>query len=222
MSRRKSRQAQVNYAVTGLYFYDNQVRRDRRAALKPSARGELEITDVNRRYLESGELRVERLGRGIAWLDTGTHESLLQAANFIEHDREAPGAEDRLPRRRSPSARGSWIDEERLRAIAEDLRKSGYGDYLARSAEPGLAHMKVIETRVPGALIIEPQVWGDERGYFLGELPQQPLCGSSGYRSGWSRTTNRSPAGACCAACTSSTPSPRGSSSRCTRARYST
>ena len=94
----KPQQPKSNYAVTGLYFYDNDVL-DIAASLRPSARGELEITDVNRRYLERGTLQVELFGRGIAWLDTGTHESLLQAANFIETIRESPGLEGLLPRR---------------------------------------------------------------------------------------------------------------------------
>jgi glucose-1-phosphate thymidylyltransferase len=116
-----------NYAVTGIYFYDHQVC-DMVGELRPSARGELEITDLNRLYLAQGSLRLERLGRGIAWLDTGTHESLLQAANFIETIELRQGLKVCAPEEIAYHNR--WIDAEGLRAIAEPLCKSGYGDYL--------------------------------------------------------------------------------------------
>jgi glucose-1-phosphate thymidylyltransferase len=123
----KPAQPKSNYAVTGIYFYDHQVC-DMVGELRPSARGELEITDLNRLYLEQGSLRLERLGRGIAWLDTGTHESLLQAANFIETIELRQGLKVCAPEEIAYHNR--WIDAEGLRAIAEPLCKSGYGDYL--------------------------------------------------------------------------------------------
>jgi glucose-1-phosphate thymidylyltransferase len=120
-----------NYAVTGLYFYDEKVC-DYAAALKPSARGELEITDLNRLYLEAGALRVEKLGRGYAWLDTGTHESLMQASNFIETMEQRTGLRVSCPEEIA-FAQG-WIDREQLLALAKPLAKSGYGAYLERVA----------------------------------------------------------------------------------------
>jgi len=116
-----------NYAVTGLYFYDNDVL-DIAAALKPSARGELEITDVNRAYLEQGRLRVELMGRGIAWLDTGTHESLLQAAMFIEAIENRQGLKVSAPE--EIAYRLGYITAAQLEALAHPLAKTGYGAYL--------------------------------------------------------------------------------------------
>jgi len=116
-----------NYAVTGIYFYDSQVC-DLVDELRPSPRGELEITDLNQLYLNRGQLRLERLGRGIAWLDTGTHESLLQAANFIETIELRQGLKVCAPEEIAYHNR--WIDDDGLRAIAGPLCKSGYGDYL--------------------------------------------------------------------------------------------
>ncbi len=116
-----------NYAVTGLYFYDERAC-DIAADLTPSPRGELEITDLNRRYLEQELLRLERLSRGVAWLDTGTHESLMQAANFIETIEHRQGLKICAPE--EVSYQQGWLDAEQLRRIAEPLRKSGYGDYL--------------------------------------------------------------------------------------------
>jgi glucose-1-phosphate thymidylyltransferase len=116
-----------NYAVTGLYFYDGRASSYARS-LKPSARGELEITDLNRLYLEDGSLSVERLGRGYAWLDTGTHESLQQAANFIETIESRQGLKVACPEEIAFMA--GWIDEQQVRDLAEPLRKSGYGEYL--------------------------------------------------------------------------------------------
>jgi glucose-1-phosphate thymidylyltransferase len=116
-----------NYAVTGIYFYDERAC-EFAADLRPSARGELEITDLNRRYLEQGRLRLERLGRGIAWLDTGTHESLIQAANFIETIELRQGLKVCAPEEVAYQHR--WIGADKLIEIAEPLRKSGYGEYL--------------------------------------------------------------------------------------------
>jgi glucose-1-phosphate thymidylyltransferase len=116
-----------HYAVTGLYFYDGRASAFARS-LKPSRRGELEITDLNRLYLEDGSLSVERLGRGYAWLDTGTHESLQQAANFIETIESRQGLKVACPE--EIAFMQGWIDEEQVRKLAEPLLKSGYGEYL--------------------------------------------------------------------------------------------
>jgi glucose-1-phosphate thymidylyltransferase len=123
----KPRQPKSNYAVTGLYFYDNEVL-DIAASLAPSARGELEITDVNHRYLERGELQVELFGRGTAWLDTGTHESLLQAANFIEAIQTRQGWKVCCPE--EIAYRGGFIDAAQLEKLARPLSKTDYGQYL--------------------------------------------------------------------------------------------
>ncbi len=123
-----------NYAVTGLYFYDNRVL-DIAAQLKPSQRGELEITDVNRAYLEMGELHVEKLGRGIAWLDTGTHESLMQAANFIRVIEERQSL--MVACVEEIAYRLGYIDAKQLEALARPLVKNGYGQYLMRILETG-------------------------------------------------------------------------------------
>jgi glucose-1-phosphate thymidylyltransferase len=116
-----------NFAVTGLYFYNNQVL-DIAASLKPSARGELEITDVNRMYLARGALKVELLGRGAAWLDTGTHESLLQAATFIEAIETRQGLKVYCPE--EIAFRSGYIDASQLERLARPLAKTGYGAYL--------------------------------------------------------------------------------------------
>ena len=121
-----------NYAVTGLYFYDETVV-DRARDLKPSPRGELEITDLNRLYLDEGEMSVEIMGRGFAWLDTGTHASLLDAATYVRITEERQGLKISCPE--EIAWRQGFITAERLRAIAEPLRKSGYGEYLLKLME---------------------------------------------------------------------------------------
>jgi glucose-1-phosphate thymidylyltransferase len=128
----KPRKPRSNYAVTGLYFYDNRVV-DIAAGLTPSARGELEITDVNLAYLQAGDLHVERMGRGIAWLDTGTHEALLQASNFIQAIEERQGL--KVACVEEIAYRMGYITADDVRHIARVMEKSGYGQYLLSMLE---------------------------------------------------------------------------------------
>ena len=123
-----------NYAVTGLYFYDGRAS-EFAAALKPSPRGELEITDLNRMYLDTGDLHLQRLGRGYAWLDTGTHQSLLEASNYIETIEARQGLRVCCPEEIAWNNR--WIDDAQLEALAKPLSKNGYGEYLLGLAERG-------------------------------------------------------------------------------------
>jgi glucose-1-phosphate thymidylyltransferase len=123
----KPKEPKSHWAVTGLYFYDARIC-DIAAKIRPSARGEYEITDVNRAYLEMGQLQVEKLGRGFAWLDTGTFESLLQASEFVRAVEERQGLKIACPE--EIAYMQGWIDAERMRALAEPLLKSGYGRYL--------------------------------------------------------------------------------------------
>ena len=132
----KPTQPKSNYAVTGLYFYDERVSKFA-AELKPSARGELEITDLNRVYLEAGDLHVETLGRGHAWLDTGTHESLVQAATFVQTVQERQGFMVSCPE--EIAFRMGWINSDDLVQLAEPVKKNGYGQYLLRLAAEGRA-----------------------------------------------------------------------------------
>lgn len=123
----KPKQPKSHWAVPGLYFYDSWVT-EAAASLKPSARGELEITDLNRLYMERGDLQVEKLGRGVAWLDTGTHESLLQASNFIQTIEERQGL--KIACLEEIAWRNGYIDSEQLQAIAKTMANNGYGQYL--------------------------------------------------------------------------------------------
>ena len=123
----KPQHPKSNYAVTGLYFYDAQVC-DIARSIEPSARGELEITDVNRHYLERGQLQVEILGRGHAWLDTGTHDSLLEAASFIATLQKRQGLQVACPE--EIAYRQGWISAQDVQRLAEPLKKNGYGQYL--------------------------------------------------------------------------------------------
>jgi glucose-1-phosphate thymidylyltransferase len=130
----KPKAPRSNWAVTGLYFFDQRVI-DIATGLTPSARGEIEITDVNRQYLDWGELYVERLGRGYAWLDTGTHDSLVEATEFVRTIQNRQGVG--IASVEEVAYRMGFIDAAKLRALAEPLMKNGYGAYLMRVAEEG-------------------------------------------------------------------------------------
>ena len=130
----KPSQPRSYYAVTGLYFYDGQAS-ELAAQLQPSPRGELEITDLNRLYLAQGKLHLQRLGRGYAWLDTGTHESLVEASSYIETIEKRQGLRVCCPEEIAWS--NGWIDDAQLRALAQPLAKNGYGQYLLGLLEHG-------------------------------------------------------------------------------------
>lgn len=131
----KPTQPRSNYAVTGLYFYDDKAS-DYALELRPSVRGELEITDLNQRYLDEGSLHLEPLGRGYAWLDTGTHASLLEASNFIETLQTRQGLQVCCPE--EVAFGQGWISAEQLEALAAPLLKSGYGQYLQKLLQRGI------------------------------------------------------------------------------------
>lgn len=167
----KPQQPQSNYAVTGLYFYDQQVC-DIAADIQPSARGELEITDVDRRYLELGQLSVEIMGRGYTWLDTGTHDSLLEAASFISTLQKRQGLQVACPE--EIAYRHDWITAEQLLQQAEPLKKNGYGQYLLNLLEyTKQIPYTVTATDLPEVLVLEPQIFGDRRGFFFESFNQQ-------------------------------------------------
>ena len=128
----KPKKPKSHYAVPGLYFYDGAVC-DAAAALTPSPRGELEITDLNRRYLNQGRLRVELLGRGFAWLDTGTHDSLLQASNFVQTIEERQGL--KIACLEEIAFHSGWIDAAQLRRLGREMEKNAYGRYLLQLAD---------------------------------------------------------------------------------------
>jgi glucose-1-phosphate thymidylyltransferase len=130
----KPKQPKSNYAVTGLYFYDQQVV-DIAANIQPSHRGELEITDVNKRYLEYNQLEVSLMGRGYAWLDTGTHESLLEASQFVEVLERRQGL--KIACLEEIAWRMNYISDEDLEALAQPLAKNGYGQYLFKILAQG-------------------------------------------------------------------------------------
>jgi glucose-1-phosphate thymidylyltransferase len=131
----KPAQPKSNYAVTGLYFYDGRASTFA-SKLKPSVRGELEITDLNRCYLDEGSLHLEQLGRGYAWLDTGTHESLIEASNYIETIENRQGLKVCCPE--EIAFLHGWIDATQLRELARPLEKTGYGQYLLRLIDQGV------------------------------------------------------------------------------------
>ena len=130
----KPAQPKSNYAVTGLYFYDSQVV-DLAKSLKPSPRGELEITDLNKLYLQQGQLNVQLMGRGYAWLDTGTHDSLLEAGQFIATLEQRQGLKVACPE--EIAFRAGWIDAAQLEKLAQPLLKNGYGKYLMQCLKGG-------------------------------------------------------------------------------------
>jgi glucose-1-phosphate thymidylyltransferase len=173
----KPTQPKSNYAVTGLYFYDNQVL-DIARDLKPSPRGELEITDVNRVYLERQQLNVQVMGRGHAWLDTGTHESLLDASQFIATIEKRQGLKVACPE--EIAFRKGWVDAAQLEALAQPMLKNPLRPILDECFEGKGVLMRSTPTAIPDALILEPKVFGDDRGFFYESYNQQAFQAATG------------------------------------------
>ena len=199
----KPTQPKSRYAVTGLYFYDNRVLDIARDS-KPSARGELEITDVNRAYLARGELACEVMGRGMAWLDTGTHESLLEASQYIETIERRQGLKIACPE--EIAYRLGYIDAAALEQLGQALAKNGYGQYLlGLLRDPASADrartMRITPTALPDVLLIEPRVFGDERGFFFESWNRRAFA-AAGIDVDFVQDNHSRSRRACCADCT--------------------
>lgn len=172
----KPKSPKSNYAITGLYFYDNLVV-ELAKSLKPSSRGELEITDLNRLYLALGKLNVEIMGRVYSWLDTGTHDSLLEASQFIATIEKRQGLKVSCPE--EIAFRQGWINSEQLAALAEPLKKNGYGQYLLSLLRLAMPYT-VTKTDLTEVLILEPKVFGDDSGFFFESFNQRDFRQATG------------------------------------------
>ena len=160
--------------MTGLYFYDDACLRRRRGARSRPPRGELEITDVNRQYLEWGELACEVMGRGMAWLDTGTHESLLEASQFIETIEQRQGLKIACPE--EIAYRQGWIDAAGVERLGQAMAKNALRPVPARAAARGRGPMIVTPTAIPDVKLVEPKVFGDARGFFFESWNRRALA----------------------------------------------